>query len=70
MPVLDGMGFLRQAKELCPDIPVIVMTGHGSDDTREEVVASGAFGFLKKPFRLDEIRALLKQLEAGNGFER
>jgi len=69
MPVLDGMGFLRQAKELYPEIQVIVMTGHGSDETREEVLASGAFGFLKKPFRLAEIRTLLKRLETEKQFD-
>jgi two-component system nitrogen regulation response regulator NtrX len=66
MPVLDGMEFLRQVRDLYPDLPVIVMTGHGSDETGKEVLASGAFAFLKKPFRLDDIRALLKRLETGN----
>jgi CheY-like chemotaxis protein len=63
MPFLGGMDFLQRAKALYPDLPVIVMTGHGFDETRDKVLAAGAFAFLKKPFLLTEIIALLKRLE-------
>ena len=63
MPGLDGMGFLSQSKEIQPHIPVIIVTGHGSDKTREEALAAGAFGFLHKPFRFSDIRELVDRIK-------
>ena len=63
MPGLDGMGFLSRSKEICPHIPVIIITGHGSNDTREEALAAGAFGFLNKPFRFIDIQELVSRIE-------
>ena len=63
MPGLDGMGFLSRSKEIRPEVPVIIITGHGSDNTREEALAAGAFGFLHKPFRFIDIQELVGRIE-------
>ena len=63
MPGLNGMDFLRRSKEIRPDMPVIIITGHGSDNTRKEALAAGAFGFLQKPFRFSDIRELMDRFE-------
>jgi len=63
MPGLDGMGFMSRSKEIRPHIPVIIITGHGSNDTREEALAAGAFGFLDKPFRFSDIRDLVGKVK-------
>ena len=63
MPGLDGMGFLSRSKEIRPHIPVIIITGHGSNDARKEALAAGAFGFLPKPFRFSDIRELVGRIE-------
>ena len=66
MPGLDGMSFLGRSKEIRPDMPVIIITGHGSDSTREEALAAGAFGFLHKPFPFNDLRELVSRIEAMN----
>jgi len=57
------MDFLGRSKEIRPDMPVIIITGHGSDSTREEALEAGAFGFLHKPFRFSDIRELVGRIE-------
>jgi len=62
MPGLDGVAFLGRCRRMCPGTPVIMVSGHGSDETLEEVRRAGAHAFLAKPFRMDEIEALLDRL--------
>ena len=62
MPGLDGIGFLSRAGETRPGMPVIVVSGHASPETMEEALQAGAFAFLPKPFRLDELDGLLKRI--------
>ena len=42
MPKLDGIEFLEKAKESNPDIPIIMISGHGNIDTAVEAVKKGA----------------------------
>ncbi len=56
MPELDGMEVLRQAKKLHPHILVIIITGYASLETAIEAVKEGAYDYLRKPFRLDELK--------------
>jgi putative two-component system response regulator len=49
MPVLDGYGFLRQAREETPELPVIVLSGVGVVDDALQAVRLGAWDFLTKP---------------------
>ena len=62
MPGLDGMSFLSRSKTMWPDLPIIIVTGHGSDETREEAMHAGAFAFLAKPFRFDDIKDLMEDI--------
>ncbi len=57
MPRLGGMALLRVAREIRPDIPVIVITAYGDDVTAGEAGARGAVAFLRKPIRRDQILA-------------
>jgi DNA-binding NtrC family response regulator len=66
MPNLNGMGFLRRSKEIRPNMPVIIITGHGSDSTRTEALAAGAFSFLQKPFRFSDIKELMDRVESAS----
>src|SRR5687768_13456460 len=50
MPRLDGMGLLRAATTEDPDLPVIILTAHGTVDSAVEAVKLGAFDYLEKPF--------------------
>src|SRR5690606_14831008 len=45
MPKIDGMEFLEQAVQINPDIPIIMVSGHGNIDTAVEAVKKGAFDY-------------------------
>ena len=50
MPGMDGVELLSKIKEINPDIPVIVMTAHGSVEKAVEAMQIGAYTFIQKPF--------------------
>ncbi len=49
MPDLDGLTVLERARAVRPDLPVIVMSGHGSIETVRQAFKLGAFDYLEKP---------------------
>jgi DNA-binding NtrC family response regulator len=55
MPKVDGMEFLEQAVQVNPDVPVIMVSGHGNIDTAVEAVKKGAFDYISKPPDLNRI---------------
>ena len=57
----DGMQVLQRAKELYPDIEVIVITGYATIATAVEAMQKGAYHYLAKPYQNDEVRILVKQ---------
>jgi signal transduction histidine kinase len=61
MPGMDGIDFLKAAKELDPLLIGIVMTGHGSIDTAVAAMKAGAFDYILKPFTLRLIRPVLER---------
>ena len=60
MDKVDGMGILKKAQILDPDLPVIMLTGHGSYDSVVQAMKMGAYHYLTKPYQLDEIREIVK----------
>jgi two-component system response regulator AtoC len=64
LPGMDGLETLRQMKKLIPDIPVIMLSGHGQARTIVEAMRLGASDFLRKPFEVEELElAFQKALE-------
>ncbi len=62
MPGTSGLELLRRAKELQPDLEVIVLTAHGTVNTAVEAMKRGAFDFLQKPVSgPDELRLLCER---------
>ncbi len=59
MPGLDGMGLLRKLSADYPDVPVVMITAHGSVENAVEAVKLGAFDYLEKPFEQEQIRQAL-----------
>ncbi|MEJ2069679.1 MAG: response regulator [Syntrophobacterales bacterium] len=67
MPVMGALEVLEEARERFPDVPIIIITGHGTVDDAVACMKKGAYDFVTKPFRLDHLtlcvkRALEKQL--------
>jgi two-component system, NtrC family, response regulator AtoC len=59
MPKVDGMTLLKKALEEDPELPVVLITAHGTIDTAVEALKSGAFDFVTKPFDKDEVRQIV-----------
>jgi two-component system response regulator AtoC len=59
MPGLDGMGLLRRLAVDYPDVPVVMITAHGSVENAVEAVKLGAFDYLEKPFEQEQIRQVV-----------
>jgi DNA-binding NtrC family response regulator len=55
MPKFDGIEFLQKAGEANPDIPVIMISGHGNIETAVEAVKKGAFDYISKPPDLNRL---------------
>lgn len=55
MPKLDGIEFLQKAGEINPDVPIIMISGHGNIETAVEAVKKGAFDFISKPPDLNRL---------------
>jgi len=60
MPRISGLEVLRQAKVMNPDVVVIIITGHGSLETAIEAIRQGAYDYIKKPFKLQEMAIVFK----------
>ncbi|HEX2845874.1 MAG: sigma-54-dependent Fis family transcriptional regulator [Chitinophagaceae bacterium] len=55
MPKLDGIEFLQKASEINPDIPIIMISGHGNIETAVEAVKKGAYDYISKPPDLNRL---------------
>ncbi|SMC99594.1 Response regulator receiver domain-containing protein [Desulfocicer vacuolatum DSM 3385] len=55
MEDMDGIEVLKIMKKMVPDLPVIILTGHGSQTAAREGMAQGAFDYLSKPCELQEL---------------
>ncbi len=66
MPGMSGIDLLRRIRERNVDVPVVVLTAHGSIETAVEAMKQGAFDYILKPFDLQAIERLVRSaLEVG-----
>lgn len=71
MPGMDGMETLERLRQSRPEIPVVILTAHGTIESAVDAMKLGAIDFLKKPFVPDDVRQLVnrilerRELEAG-----
>lgn len=61
MPGMDGIELLTVARRVVPGLPVIVMTGDGALETAIESIRRGAYHYLTKPFKLEELVVVLRR---------
>jgi DNA-binding NtrC family response regulator len=59
MEKVDGMQVLKRCKEIDPDVEVILITGYAAVDTAIEAMKLGAYHYVAKPFKLDEVRKVV-----------
>lgn len=63
MPGIDGIETLQALKNMREDIPVVIMSGHGTIETAVRATKLGAFDFLEKPLSLDKILPLIEHAQ-------
>ena len=61
MPDLDGLAVLKRLAALQPELPVLILTAFATIDTAIEAIGAGACDYLSKPFRMDEIRLVVRR---------
>lgn len=61
MEKIDGMEVLRRTRAMSPETHVIMITGYATVDTAVEAIKKGAFHYIAKPFKLDEVRSIVQQ---------
>ncbi|MBF0489454.1 MAG: response regulator [Candidatus Omnitrophica bacterium] len=62
MPERSGIEVLKDIKSESPHLPVVMMSGYSVQEQKDEAVRLGAQGCLKKPFELEDIRLVIKQV--------
>ena len=62
MPEMDGIVLTKEIMLLYPNLPVLVMTGHGKQYSAESAIAAGARDFIEKPFSIDEFILRLNKM--------
>lgn len=60
MPRMDGIAVLRRIKALAPETIVIMITAYASHDTAVKAMKEGAYDYITKPFKIDEIKLIIK----------
>lgn len=62
---LDGIGILKELRRDHPNLPVLMMSGHGTVETAVSAIKEGAYDFIEKPFKADQLIFLVRRaLEA------
>lgn len=61
MPGMDGLELLRIVRDRFPQVLTVIMTAHGSVETAVEAMKLGAFDYLTKPFKLDEVKLVVER---------
>lgn len=55
MPGMDGIETLKEIKKTAPNLPVVMITGHGTIESAVDATKSGAYDFLEKPLSIDKV---------------
>src|SRR5437764_183450 len=63
MPNMSGLDFLTEVKRMLPHTEIAIMTGHGSIETAVQSMRSGAYDYITKPFRIEELKLLLQRMQ-------
>jgi len=67
MPGLGGLELIKRIKQNHPDLEVILLTGHGSKQDADQGMELGAFDYLMKPVKIDDLVRILLEAAARKG---
>ena len=63
LPDGDGINFLKQVKDILPNLPVVVMTSYAEVSTAVEAMKLGAFDYISKPFQQEDVLNVIKNAQ-------
>jgi len=55
MPGMDGLTLIREARQLTPTLPVVIITAYSTEASAIEAINLGVTGYLTKPFRITSV---------------
>ena len=67
---MDGLELLEWAKGVYPELPVLMISGHGTIETAVEAIRNGAFDFIEKPFKEDRLLLMVQRALEVSRLER
>lgn len=70
MPEMDGMAFLKSAKAFSENSTIIMMSAYGTIDLAVEAMKLGAYDFISKPFKSDEIKLVIEKAQERSRLKR
>jgi len=62
MPRMHGLYLLEMVKDLCPDLPVVIMTAYQTEEMKKEAKRKGAALLITKPFAYDEVMSAIRKV--------
>ena len=65
MPVMDGIALTRKLRQYFSSLPVMIITGHSDQDSKEAALRAGAKEFLRKPFEVSDLLEKLHKMILG-----
>lgn len=69
MPGIDGLQLMAEIRRKHPDLPIVMLTGHGSASDAERAIRQGAFDYLMKPVDIDILIEKLRAAARGSRAE-
>ncbi|MHB8809234.1 MAG: sigma-54-dependent transcriptional regulator, partial [Desulfobulbaceae bacterium] len=70
MPGMNGLELLAETKKRRPELPVIMITAYASPDDAVKAMKEGAFDYITKPFKVEEIKRVIKSATARKAVEQ
>lgn len=67
---MDGIDILKQVKRNNPDVPVIIISGHGNIEIAVAAIKQGAYDFIEKPFNIDQLMVVVNRAMETNRLRR
>lgn len=67
MPEMDGIEFLREVNRSFPGCTVVMITAYGGVESYIEAINLGAFEYINKPVKIEELKSVLERIFSGQG---
>src|SRR5690606_31026912 len=58
---MDGIDILKHVKKTMPEIPVVIISGHGNIEIAVAAIKQGAYDFIEKPFNIDQLTVVIRR---------